>query len=59
MAKESKGKAKMSSEHYERSEGKLGPTCNERYAGEIDNPREMDQRSEGLASYVKKHKVKH
>lgn len=51
--------ARMPSEHFERNEGKLSSECKEKYASEFGNPKDYDRASEGLANYVKKHKMKY
>jgi hypothetical protein len=51
--------AKMPAKEFERMEGKLGHTCNEKYATEFGNPKDLDRANEGLASYVKKNKMKY
>lgn len=51
--------AKMPGQHFERSEGQLGPVCGEKYAGEFSNPQDLDKASQGLVSFAKKHKMKY
>lgn len=51
--------AKMPKEQFERNEGQLNPTCKEKYSTEFGNPKDLDRNSEGLASYVKKNKMKY
>ena len=58
MAKSMKG-AEMPQERFEHKERKNAPVCGEKYATEMGNPEEMDAREQGLANYVKSHKVKH
>jgi hypothetical protein len=60
--KESKGgmrSARMPQDHFERNEGKLSAESKLKYAGEFSNPADLDKASEGLANYVKKHKMKY
>ena len=60
--KESKGgmrSAKMPGKESEKSEGKLGHTCNEKYATEFGNPKDLDRNNEALASYARKNKMKY
>ncbi len=59
--KESKGgHAGMPRDHYEKNEGKMGRESNLKYTpSEMGNPGEYDKASEGLAGYVKKHKMKY
>ena len=52
-------KAKMPMEHFEKDQGKLGHTSNEKYATEFGNPKDLDRANEGLANYVKKNKMKY
>jgi len=52
-------KAKMPSDHHEKDQGKLGHTSNLKYATEFGNPKDLDKANEGLASYVKKNKMKY
>lgn len=52
-------KAKMPMDHFEKDQGKLGHTCNEKYATEFGNPKDLDRANEGLASYVRKNKMKY
>jgi len=62
MAKESKGgmrSATMPKEKFERHEGKMGKTSNEKYAGEFSNPSDLDKSTDALANYVKKNKMKY
>lgn len=61
MKKEKGGmrSSKMPSDHHEKSQGKLGHTCNEKYATEFGNPQDLDRANEGLANYAKKHKMKY
>jgi hypothetical protein len=49
----------MPSEHREKYQGKLGHTSNIKYSGEMSAPQDYDKANEGLANYVKKHKVKY
>lgn len=56
---EKMGGAEMPQERFERKERNSGPVCGEKYGTEMGNPEEMDAREEGLANYVKSHKVKH
>jgi hypothetical protein len=51
--------AKMPSEHSEKSEGQLNPTCSLKYGSEMGNPGDLDKNSAGLANYVKKNKMKY
>ena len=51
--------AKMPKEHFEKNEGKLGHTCNEKYATEFGNPKDLDRANEGLVNFVKKNKMKY
>lgn len=51
--------AKMPSDHFEKGEGKLGHTSNEKYASEFGNPKDLDHANEGLANYMKKNKMKY
>jgi len=51
--------AKMPAHQFERNEGKLGHTSNEKYATEFGNPQDLDRANEALASYVKKNKMKY
>lgn len=45
--------------HTQTMQGKLGHTSNEKYATEMGNPKDLDKANEGLANYVKKHKMKY
>lgn len=56
--KNSKG-APMPKDHHEKAQGKLGHTSNLKYASEMGNPADLDKNNEGLASYVKKNKMKY
>ena len=51
--------AKMPSDHHETSQGELGHTCKEKYATEFGNPEDLDKANEGLASYVRKNRMKY
>ncbi len=51
--------AKMPAKEFERHEGELGQTCKIKYATEFGNPKDLDKSTEGLASYVKKNKMKY
>jgi len=51
--------AKMPNKEFERNEGELGHTCNEKYATEFGNPKDLDRANEGLSSYMRKNKMKY
>ena len=51
--------AKMPAREFERNEGQLNPVCGEKYAGEFNNPQDLDRSTEGLAGYVRKNKPKY
>lgn len=51
--------AKMPSEKFEKSEGQLNAVCKEKYATEFGNPADLQRSTEGLASYMKKNKMKY
>jgi hypothetical protein len=52
-------KAKMPGKEFEREQGELGHTCKEKYATEFGNPKDLDKANEGLASYVRKNRMKY
>lgn len=52
-------KARMPAKEFEHDQGKLGHTCNIKYASEFGNPKDLDRANEGLASYVKKNEMKY
>lgn len=51
--------ATMPKKEFERNEGVLGQTCNEKYATEFGNPQDLSRSTAGLASFVKSHKMKY
>jgi hypothetical protein len=51
-------KARMPAKEFEREQGELGHVCKEKYATEFGNPKDLDRANEGLASYVRKNKMK-
>lgn len=52
-------KAKMPAQEFEKDQGKLGHTCNEKYATEFGNPKDLDRNNKALADYAKKNKMKY
>jgi len=51
--------ARMPQEHFEHSKGQINPVCGEKYASEMGNPHDLDKAGEGLAGYLKSHKMKY
>jgi hypothetical protein len=59
MAKKEKStKAVLPKEQWERNQGELGQSCNEKYATEMGNPEELSRSTAGLANYVRKNLMK-
>ncbi len=51
--------ATMPKDHFERNEGQLNPVSGLKYSSEFGNPQDLDKNSEGLASYVRNHRMKY
>jgi hypothetical protein len=56
--KEKSNKTLLPKDNWERTQGELGQTCNEKYATEMGNPEELSRSTAGLANYVRKNKMK-
>ncbi len=49
----------MPAKEFEVGQGEIGHESNLKYAGQFDNPKELDEMTSGLANYAKSHKMKY